>query len=114
MSVLYAIFSHFAHLLKGIINQEEVMCNMMCLCSEWNEFKPRDCSNCSGNYSSAGVILLPQQIERMARQSKRNSEHTETGLSRKIRSKYSYTKHRRTDPKIIRRVLLAEFRLRRE
>ena len=92
---------------------EKDLCNRMCMLSEWDENKKRDCRSCSGNYSNAGAILLPQQIERMVAQYKGSSEHTEIGLSRIIRSKYSNTKHKRVPRKINRLVLLADFRLHR-
>jgi len=31
-----------------VLNEENKSCNKMCLLSEWDENKPRDCENCSG------------------------------------------------------------------
>ena len=42
----------------------------MCMLSEWDENKPRDCGNCSGNYSKQDVTLSQPQTERMEAQDK--------------------------------------------
>ena len=71
------------------------MCNMMCFLSEWDEYKPRDCANCSGNYSSAGAILLPQQITRMAWQRIGCTHKVDTQPSGTNQPRHSYTRHRK-------------------
>jgi hypothetical protein len=38
-------------------------CNQMCLLSEWDENKPRDCENCSGRIIKKGETLSPPQTE---------------------------------------------------
>ena len=86
------------------------MCNMMCLYSEWDENKPRDCANCSGNYSSAGAILLPQQIGRMAWQRIRNMEQKGTGTSKRTRPIRLYTKHKKVIQVGTRQVSLTGYR----
>ena len=35
----------------------------MCLLSEWDEYKPRDCKNCSGRIVKKDEILSPPQTE---------------------------------------------------
>jgi len=89
------------------------MCNMMCLYSEWDENKSRNCRVCSGNYFKLDETLSPQQTEQMEVQDKMNTGQEETQASLRIQSKYSYTKHKRIPLKKIRRVLLAEYRLSR-
>jgi hypothetical protein len=56
---------------------ENNSCNMMCLLSEWDENKPRDCPRCSGRFIEQGETLLPLQIEQTEAQDKEQMERTD-------------------------------------
>ncbi len=49
----------------------DISCNKMCLLSEWDENKPRDCSTCLGNPSRKDAVLSPEQKEQKEEQDKK-------------------------------------------
>ena len=52
-----------------IVKEHGLTCNRMCLLSEWDENKPRDCSVCRGNYS-----LKLDQLDGNSRKSEGESD----------------------------------------
>jgi len=57
---------------------DNIKCNQMCLLSEWDEYKPRDCKNCSGNHSNQGEVLLPPQTEQTEVQGTESNHKVDT------------------------------------
>jgi len=55
---------------------ENNSCNQMSLLSEWDEYRPRLCETCLGNYSRKDATLSPAQIERTEAQDKKKSAET--------------------------------------
>lgn len=53
-------------------------CNSMCLLSEWDENKPRDCGNCSGRIIKKDETLLPPQTEQTEAQDKESIHKVDT------------------------------------
>ena len=50
----------------------------MCLLSEWDEYKPRDCKNCSGRIVKKDEILSPLQTEQTEAQGTESNHKVNT------------------------------------
>ena len=65
---------------KFVVNHyklnNNVECSRMCMLSEWDESKPRDCETCSGRFIEP--TLSPPQTEQTVEQDKMSSHKVDT------------------------------------
>jgi hypothetical protein len=50
----------------------------MCLLSEWDEYKPRDCKNCKGRIIEKDEVLSPPQTEQTEAQGTESTHKVDT------------------------------------